>query len=716
VASQDVANPPWLTRIETVDGRVVGAGFLVDDDLVVTCAHVVPRPAPSQPADLVVRFVHAAGLAVPATLRAADHHPDDDVDVALVRLADRAPAPARVAPLVEPHSLAGHRLVIKGFPVHKDWGDTAVAFAVAQGGPQARWWELHGDAADAGSWVDEGFSGGPVWSETAEGVVGMTVAVATAPGEREAYALPLDVVLEAEPGLTLRVRPVLEDPLTEDRLRHQLAALDAGTASTDPRVIGARFGLALAVLARGTGLSEAEELLERCLADVDAAGLPPARSYGMLLGLADALVEQRRDREALERLDRARRVAVECFGADDARLGPTEERRALALARLGDHPAARVALGRASRLSQDASGPQLASVLFCRAVMASVVDPDEAQRLARRSYDVSRTSHGAEHPGVVRPAKLVGILLAERNDTGPARRFLTEARDLAERHHTTTHPDVAECTAALGALDLQAGDRAAPAMCLQALRTATTAFGDDHPRLVPFLLTAARAQAVRGDQAEAVRLADRAAAVAEGAVDQPGLPEALMARATHRAMAGQTDAGLADAEQSFRLVSANHHDPPPVVTASALAELARVRLMAGETTDAEQAARQALGLVAGTPFARDPRVGGCHTVVGMALTARDEMTEAEQHLGEALRIAEGWFGPDHPETGQAHLMLVGVLRAQARFAEADRSLRRGLDVLEPALPADHPTLVAARRMAGPATRAKRFLDRWGNRG
>ncbi len=136
-------------------------------------------------------------------------------------------------------------------------------------------------------------------------------------------------------------------------------------------------------------------------------------------------------------------------------------------------------------------------------------------------------------------------------------------------------------------------------------------------------------------------------------------------------------------------------------------------MMAGEDSDAEQAARQALELLAGTPFAREPAAANCRTVVGMVLAGRHDFGEATEHLDEALRITEAWFGADHPQTREAHLALAGVQRAQWKLKEeAEWSVRRGIDILEVALPRDHPMLVQARRMAGPATRAKRLLNRW----
>src|SRR5438067_2455541 len=100
---------PALAAVLTVDGTIVGAGFLVAHRQVLTCAHVVAA-AVGQPADLVqppegsvlVEFpLVAAGRPVHASV--VDWVPidrDGAGDVAVLRLAQDPPAaaaPARLA-------------------------------------------------------------------------------------------------------------------------------------------------------------------------------------------------------------------------------------------------------------------------------------------------------------------------------------------------------------------------------------------------------------------------------------------------------------------------------------------------------------------------------------------------------------------------------------------------------------------------------------------
>lgn len=61
-----------------------------------------------------------------------------------------------------------------------------------------------------GYFVTPGFSGGPAWDETLDGVVGMIVAADTSPGVRVAFIIPVDRLIEAWPELA---RPTVPSTL-----------------------------------------------------------------------------------------------------------------------------------------------------------------------------------------------------------------------------------------------------------------------------------------------------------------------------------------------------------------------------------------------------------------------------------------------------------------------------------------------------------------------
>jgi hypothetical protein len=194
--------PPWLVRVDG-GGRVQGAGLLLDQDLVLTCAHVVAaalgtdfRFAECPPGAVAVTLPHAR---VSATGRVESWTPvaaDGGGDVAVIRLdtgVDATPAPLSI-----PRMLAGHRYVIQGFPDERSYPAEATGRLGGGVGPQ---WVQMDEPDPSGFAVDHGFSGAPVWDETAEAVVGMVVARENDPSLRVGQMIPFAEVARLWPDL-----------------------------------------------------------------------------------------------------------------------------------------------------------------------------------------------------------------------------------------------------------------------------------------------------------------------------------------------------------------------------------------------------------------------------------------------------------------------------------------------------------------------------------
>jgi WD40 repeat protein len=196
VREQDVLTPA-LVRIHTASGAVAGAGFLVDTDVVCTCAHVVaralglpdiPEEPPADAVALDFPLLRDAEGAVPVaratavTWRWAD---DGSGDVALLRL-DRPVPGVRPVPLVDGTQVWGHGFRVLGYPRGAEQGVWA---AGTLRGPQSAGW-LQMETEPAGRRVSPGFSGSPVWDEEQGGVVGMTVAVQRGDASTTAYLIP----------------------------------------------------------------------------------------------------------------------------------------------------------------------------------------------------------------------------------------------------------------------------------------------------------------------------------------------------------------------------------------------------------------------------------------------------------------------------------------------------------------------------------------------
>ncbi|MFE1787892.1 trypsin-like peptidase domain-containing protein [Streptomyces sp. NPDC059525] len=204
-----------VAQVLAPDGQVAGAGFLVAEGILMTCAHVV-RDAGAGPGDrLRLAFPHldggpeAEGLVVAEAWRC----PDEE-DVAVVRLPTHGAAGGRdVTAGITPAALGsavgsrGHAVYSFGFPAQAPVGGhfgygTAGRLLPAAGGHGVH---LQLTAAND---LTTGFSGGPVVDEVTGLVIGMLTEI-TAPDAYErglgiAYATPSQVLREVWPDLVER--------------------------------------------------------------------------------------------------------------------------------------------------------------------------------------------------------------------------------------------------------------------------------------------------------------------------------------------------------------------------------------------------------------------------------------------------------------------------------------------------------------------------------
>jgi hypothetical protein len=163
----------WRARIDTVDGDTLGAGLLVTDSQVLTCAHVVQS--------LTRVHVTFPGTAekLPGTVapRGSWRQEGDAEDVAVVRLDDRPPARACTFAGLDALSSRSDResreLIVLGFPPeHGRDGIHAVIRASADQPLRREWLQV--EIADPGRQrLSEGFSGAAAYIPGTNEVVGM---------------------------------------------------------------------------------------------------------------------------------------------------------------------------------------------------------------------------------------------------------------------------------------------------------------------------------------------------------------------------------------------------------------------------------------------------------------------------------------------------------------------------------------------------------------
>ncbi|MET8771677.1 trypsin-like peptidase domain-containing protein [Streptomyces sp. NPDC004658] len=213
VVASRLRTPSWIARIETPDGRVLGAGVLLAPERVLTAAHVV-RPDHRY----TVRLVGVPGLAaVTATVRPDEHVPqsedafgDRGGDLALLRLA--APLPAehttRLYRLAAPHGPVS----MYGFPRGDDGGRWHGATLVAARGRDS---QVQLRPLTPEELADDGFSGGGVVDHATDQVIGIVLSVDEGPGSAFSYMSPTETILSHLP---------------------QVAAWTDGAEAVDPRL------------------------------------------------------------------------------------------------------------------------------------------------------------------------------------------------------------------------------------------------------------------------------------------------------------------------------------------------------------------------------------------------------------------------------------------------------------------------------------------------
>ncbi|MEV2193188.1 trypsin-like peptidase domain-containing protein [Streptomyces phaeochromogenes] len=181
----------------------MGAGFLIGDGLVCTCAHVVQEhdgSPPDRPVTVDFPLLAGAEAGPPIAAEVESWQPEDDI--ALLRLA--APVEGtEPLPFVDARSVEGGaewcgewggEIRSFGFPVDAPRGVNATG--VLRGRQRADRLQL--DLAAHGVPIGQGFSGAAVWDVRRHAVVGMLVTRGRYGLSGTAYLIPADRLLGAE--------------------------------------------------------------------------------------------------------------------------------------------------------------------------------------------------------------------------------------------------------------------------------------------------------------------------------------------------------------------------------------------------------------------------------------------------------------------------------------------------------------------------------------
>lgn len=209
-----------IARIYHSNGAVVGAGFLVSERQLLTCAHVVTAAlgipittaeAPTTSLELDFPLITPGQKMTAKVVFWQPVNPSKSgEDIAGLELETAAPVGSQAVRLVQSDEFWNHPFQIFGFPSGRDagvWAAGVLRDRLANG------WVQMEDIKAPGYAVQPGFSGAPVWDEQLQGVVGMAVAAEKKREEaKAAFMIPVSVL--ASSWVDLRQKVAQAQPQT----------------------------------------------------------------------------------------------------------------------------------------------------------------------------------------------------------------------------------------------------------------------------------------------------------------------------------------------------------------------------------------------------------------------------------------------------------------------------------------------------------------------
>ena len=232
----------YRPNVEYPNQGVVGAGFLISQQYLVTCAHVIasalgirqetpetptksidldfPRVAPGQKLKAKVVFWKPV-----QSFTASPSEPGEDI--AVLELEGEPPGqvqPATIVP-VEEEDLWEHSFRVFGFPAKHDNGVWATGILK---GEQTQGWVQIVDDKTTGYRVQPGFSGAPVWDRNLASIVGITVAAETDEEVKAAFMIPMKVLRAQIPQHFLSLTETISLPSVEPRYQPIIDAFTVG--------------------------------------------------------------------------------------------------------------------------------------------------------------------------------------------------------------------------------------------------------------------------------------------------------------------------------------------------------------------------------------------------------------------------------------------------------------------------------------------------------
>jgi tetratricopeptide (TPR) repeat protein len=210
-----------IVRIFTCKGTVVGTGFLVCENYIVTCAHVIAQAlgikqdVKTRPNEDILLDFPLINPEIQLTANVVLWRPVPSAgeasvagkeDIAILKLNNSPPANLKPVKLFVETNLRGDEFLTFGFPVNHDDGLEAGG---KLGGKQAAGW-VQIEGGEVGTRLERGFSGAPIWDEKLKGIVGMAVAADDSRKEAKiGFMIPVEEIVRVWPTLGKLTYPPL---------------------------------------------------------------------------------------------------------------------------------------------------------------------------------------------------------------------------------------------------------------------------------------------------------------------------------------------------------------------------------------------------------------------------------------------------------------------------------------------------------------------------
>jgi len=193
-----------ITRLFTIDKNgIAGTGFLVGDKHILTCAHVIngvlgiPDTTVKKPTEIIwldFPFVANGGYLKAKIIVWHPVSTNKISDIAILELLDAIPNNYQSTLTLKNHE-SGHSFRAYGFPHgHYDgiWVEGKIKHELSNGRIQ-----IDGDKQGSVYGIAPGFSGGPVWDDSENGIVGMVVVADNRTDNSIAFFIPTNILIKA---------------------------------------------------------------------------------------------------------------------------------------------------------------------------------------------------------------------------------------------------------------------------------------------------------------------------------------------------------------------------------------------------------------------------------------------------------------------------------------------------------------------------------------